>query len=63
MNDRIGSAIADFIETSPLNSLNGNGGIRAWDAPLVGVSLGDDPLHETIAQDIGSFHQTPLEAY
>ena len=63
MTDRIGKAIADFIETSPLNSLTGNGGIRAWDTPLVGVSLGDDPLHVTIARDIGSFHQTPLEAY
>jgi ferredoxin len=55
--------IADFLETSPLNSLTGQGGEKAWDRFLLGLASGADPIFDFYKQDIGDFFWTPAEAF
>jgi epoxyqueuosine reductase len=59
---KIESAIADFVRASPLNRLQHIDGSPIFDAPLVGVADGDDPLFEQYKSIIGPFHLTPREA-
>ena len=53
--------IKAFAESSTENSLKNDTGENAWGEPLVGFSRGDDPLYETLKNDIGSFYWTPIE--
>jgi len=55
--------IKDFIETSPQNTLQNQTNDKAFDAPLVGFSRGDDPLYETYKEVVGPFHWTPWEIF
>ncbi len=57
------SMIVDFVSSSPENILGGSFRERAFDAPLVGVALGEDPLFESMKEYVGSFHWTPLEVF
>lgn len=45
------------------NSLGNPQHDRAFDAPLVGFSSGNDPLYSFFQQDIGSFYGTPLDFF
>ena len=55
--------IKDFIEKSTENTLQNKANERAFDAPLVGFSRGDDPIYETYKQVVGPFHWTPLQIF
>jgi epoxyqueuosine reductase len=55
--------IEDFVENSPENTLQNKANDRAFDAPLVGFSSGDDPIYETYKEVVGPFHWTPLEIF
>ncbi|UCF03367.1 MAG: epoxyqueuosine reductase [Deltaproteobacteria bacterium] len=55
--------IADFVATSPLNTLGLPGGEVAWDSPLVGFSRGDDAIYLEYKGHIGDFYWTPLEIF
>ena len=55
------NVIAEFIASSPENSLRNEENERAWDQPLVGFSRGDDPLYPFFKEDIGPFYWTPEE--
>ena len=55
--------ITDFIDTSPLNTLQNMSNEKAFDTPLVGFSRGDDPIYETLKAVVGPFHWTPLEIF
>lgn len=52
-----------FCSRSPDNSLLNGTGEKAWAAPLMGFSRGDDPLYTQIKEDIGPFYWTPLEVF
>lgn len=52
-----------FCATSPDNSLHNAAGEKAWGAPLVGFSRGDDPLYRRFKEEIGPFYWTPLEIF
>ena len=53
--------IEGFVASSPLNRLQRIDGSPMFDAPLVGIADGYDPLFEQYKQIIGSFHLTPYE--
>jgi epoxyqueuosine reductase len=53
--------IQEFAANSPLNRLQHIDGSPIFDAPLVGVADGYDPLFEQYKAIIGPFHLTPLE--
>lgn len=55
--------IADFVATSPLNTLGLPGGEVAWDSPLVGCSRGDDAIYQEYKGHIGDFYWTPMEIF
>lgn len=55
--------IADFVATSPLNTLGLPGGEVAWDSPLVGFSRGDDGIYQEYKGHIGDFYWTPMEIF
>jgi epoxyqueuosine reductase len=55
--------IKEFAENSPANSLQNETGDRAWDAPLVGFSSGDDPLYQEYKRHISDLYLTPLELF
>jgi epoxyqueuosine reductase len=55
--------IKDFINTSPINTLQNEEHEKAWGDPLVGFSRGDDPLYQFYKEHIGSFHLTPVEIF
>lgn len=57
------SIIKEFIEHSPLNTLQNPNQDRAFENPLVGFSRGDDPIFETFKEHVGPFHWTPLEIF
>lgn len=50
-----------FVASSPLNRLQRIDGSPMFDAPLVGIADGYDPLFAQYKQIIGPFHLTPLE--
>jgi hypothetical protein len=55
--------IEDFVGESPENSLNNRSNERAWAAPIVGFSRGDDPLYTEYKEHVGPFHWTPWEVF
>lgn len=57
------TAINDFINNSPENTLQNTENEKAWADPLVGFSRGDDPLYEDYKDMIGAFHWTPAEIF
>jgi epoxyqueuosine reductase len=57
------SIIHNFWATAAENSLQNQENDRAFEAPLVGFSSGNDPLYQQLKADIGSFYLTPLEAF
>ena len=61
--DWLRRAIADFVATSPLNTLGLPGGEVAWDSPLVGFSRGDDAIYQEYKGHIGDFYWTPMEIF
>jgi epoxyqueuosine reductase len=46
-----------------INCLGPGEGAPAWDAPLIGVSSGADPLYEKLKDVIAPSHWTPAEAF
>jgi len=54
--------IEDFIESSE-NTLGNSANDKAFAAPIVGYTRGDDPIFEEFKRDIGAFCLTPLEAF
>ncbi|WP_094606463.1 hypothetical protein SPSIL_046440 [Sporomusa silvacetica DSM 10669] len=66
MNDlavRIREIIVDYVNISDENRLGGPYLEKAWGSPLVGFSLGGDPLYSTIKEVIGEFYWTPEEIF
>ena len=55
--------IKDFIMNSPYNSLQNEKGDKAWNEPLVGFSVGSDPLYDEFKNHIGDFYWKPLEIF
>jgi epoxyqueuosine reductase len=55
--------IRDFINTSPINTLQNEQNDKAWGDPLVGFSRGDDPLYQFYKEHVGPFHLTPVEIF
>lgn len=55
--------IEDFIAHSPDNQLQNGTGEKAWDAPLIGFSMGNDKLYDEVKHHIGDFYLTPLEFF
>ncbi|MBF0564978.1 MAG: epoxyqueuosine reductase [Nitrospirae bacterium] len=60
---RLETVIKDFICQSPENTLKNTANDKAFDAPLVGFSRGDDPIYEAFKEHVGPFHWTPLELF
>ncbi len=60
--DWITKVINEFVNSSE-NTLKNDTDERAWDAPIVGFSRGDDPLYGEIKEMIGSFYWTPLGVF
>lgn len=60
---RMPRIIRDFLAHAYENTLKNETGERAWDAPLVGFSRGDDPLYRQFKDDIGEFYWTPAEIF
>ncbi|MCX5852637.1 MAG: epoxyqueuosine reductase [Deltaproteobacteria bacterium] len=63
LREWIGGVIAEFVLTSPENTMWGHGVEKAWSAPLVGFARGDDPLFEEFKHHVGPFHWTPAEIF
>lgn len=59
----IRTLITSFLDDPAGNSLWSEPGERAWAAPLVGFSRGDDPVWQDIKDAVGPFHWTPGEAF
>jgi len=57
------NVVQAFIRDSSDNTLQDQGGEKAWGEPLVGFSRGDDPLYEAYKEVVGPFHWTPGEAF
>ncbi|MGD9073754.1 MAG: epoxyqueuosine reductase [Desulfobacteraceae bacterium] len=55
--------IQDFIRQSPENTLQNKTHEKAFEAPLVGFSRGDDPLYEAYKDHVGPFYLTPWEIF
>jgi epoxyqueuosine reductase len=60
---QITTLIKDYVNTAPTNSIKDEGNLRIWDEPLVGFSMGSDPIYQFYKDSIASFHWTPLEAF
>lgn len=54
--------IRRFLADSPLNTLGGDLGEKAWDEALVGFAAGDDPVFEEYCRHIGDFYWMPHQA-
>lgn len=59
----IRAIIFRFIQDSPENTLRNQENDKAWEAPFVGFSNGNDPLYKFYKRDIGEFYLTPLEIF
>jgi len=55
--------IKAFVQDSPRNDLGLPKGEKAFDAPLVGFSRGDDPLYLEYRHHIGAFYLTPIDLF
>ncbi len=54
-------ALTRFVRESPLNRLTHLDGSPIYDAPLIGLADGDDPLFSEYKAIIGDYHLTPRE--
>ena len=61
--DRIKGLIAEFIATSPANTMGTEAGEPAWEDALVGFASGADPIWQQYKEYIGPFHWTPWEVF
>jgi len=61
--NRIKELIADFIATSPANTMGTEAGEPAWEGALVGFASGADPIWQQYKEYIGAFHWTPWEVF
>ncbi len=61
--DWIDKAVQEFINTSPLNTLQDDTGEKAWDSALIGYATGLDPIFQQYKEYIGAFHWTPWEVF
>ncbi len=59
----LSSLIREYTLNAPENSLGLESGEKAFDAPLVAFSRGDDRLYTFYRQHIGSFYLTPLDFF
>lgn len=57
------TAIKNFVNTSPENTLQNRDNDEAWTDPLVEFSSGDDPLYQGFKENIGAFYWTPWELF
>ncbi len=55
--------VRDFILFSCENQLGDSFREKAFDAPLVGIARGDDPLFDAMKEHVGPFHWSPLEIF
>lgn len=55
--------INDFIETSPLNTMQDGTDEPAWDRALVGYASGADQIWQQYKEYVGAFHWTPWEVF
>lgn len=56
-------SIREFWATAPSNSLQLDGGEKAWGEPQIAVARGDDPFFAQFKAMIGPFYWTPAEAF
>ncbi len=57
-------SIKDFCNESEDNTLRDAGNEKAWGGGrIIGFSRGNDPLYDTLKEDIGAFYWTPIEIY
>ena len=61
MASHIAHGIRAFVTESPDNRHRAIDDSPIWDAPLVGIADGDDPLFAQYKTIIGDFHMTPRE--
>lgn len=61
--DRIKEIIREFIDSSPLNTMEDGTGEPAWDQALVGFASGTDQLWQQYKEYVGAFHWTPWEVF
>ena len=54
--------INEYIKSSPLNRMPGNGDLRIFSKPLVKFADGDDPFFNELKSIISPEHLTPREA-
>ena len=59
--DRIAAVVDAFVAESPFNRMADLGGLRLFDAPLLGVASAIDPLFAELAapEAVGPHHKTP----
>ena len=60
---RVEAMIRGFMDRSTENTLKDPNDEKAFAAPLVGFSRGDDPLYEAYKEHVGPFHLTPWELF
>ena len=63
MNRWLKQSIKDFCDDSEHNVLRDVGNEKVWEEPIIGFSRGNDPLYDTLKEDIGAFYWSPLEIY
>lgn len=61
--DWIENIIRDFINTSPLNTIQNAAAETAWELALVGFSSGADQIWQQYKEYVGAFHWTPWEIF
>jgi ferredoxin len=60
---KVEETIQNFVIDSSGNSLRDLANSKAWAAPLIGFSKGDDPLYLRFKEVVGLYHWTPLEIF
>jgi epoxyqueuosine reductase len=55
---RIARIVAEFIQTSPENSLKNEAHEPAWEEALLGFSAAPDPIYQAYKEHVGPFHFT-----
>ena len=61
-NIRIEKLISDFCSTER-NNLGDSTGEKAWGAPIIGLSAGNDPVFMGFKTYVGTLHWTPKEIF
>lgn len=50
IENTIRTKLEEFVQTDPRNAMPAHGGMRIYDAPLIGFASAGDPMFETLAQ-------------